>query len=185
MSEPYTVGIDVSMDCLDVAIRPGGQRFFVANDAAGWAELVARLQRCIIAALGLEPSGGYERGVVRALLAAGLSARRINPNKLRQFARARGVLGGLPFQPGAASLSPPAPRRRQEAKGRHRRRHAQDDRRPQCHAARWHRLGRPHHRSAHRASHMTSPAPVGRAGSRPQPRGGRGRYAPALRRHER
>ena len=27
-----------------------------------------------------------------ALLAAGLSVRRINPNKLRQFARARGVL---------------------------------------------------------------------------------------------
>src|SRR5579864_6284993 len=37
-------------------------------------------------------SGGYERGVIRALLAAGLSVRRINPNKLRQFARARGVL---------------------------------------------------------------------------------------------
>jgi transposase len=41
---------------------------------------------------GLEPSGGYERGIIRALLAAGLSVRRINPNKLRQFARARGVL---------------------------------------------------------------------------------------------
>src|SRR5262249_32548038 len=40
----------------------------------------------------LEPSGGYERGIIRALLAAGLSVRRINPNKLRQFARARGVL---------------------------------------------------------------------------------------------
>ena len=32
------------------------------------------------------------RGIIRALLAAGLSVRRINPNKLRQFARARGVL---------------------------------------------------------------------------------------------
>ena len=92
MSEPYTVGIDVSMDRLDVAILPGGQRLFVANDAAGWAELVVRLQRYAIAAVGLEPSGGYERGVIRALLAAGFSVRRINPNKLRQFARARGVL---------------------------------------------------------------------------------------------
>ena len=34
----------------------------------------------------------YERGVLRALLAAGLSVRRINPNRLRQFARARGAL---------------------------------------------------------------------------------------------
>src|SRR5438034_2265145 len=92
MSELYTVGIDVSTDRLDVAIRPGGQRFFVANDAAGWAELVVRLPRCGIAAIGREPSGGYERGVVRALLAAGFSVRRINSNKLRQFARARGVL---------------------------------------------------------------------------------------------
>ena len=33
-----------------------------------------------------------ERAVIRALLAADLSVRRINPNKLRQFARARGVL---------------------------------------------------------------------------------------------
>ena len=45
-----------------------------------------------IAALGIEPSGVYERSVIRALLAAGQSVRRINPNKLRQFARARFVL---------------------------------------------------------------------------------------------
>ena len=92
MSEPYTVGIDVSMDRLDVAILPGGRRLCVANDATGWAELVQQLRPLSIAAIGLEPSGGYERGVVRALLAAGFSVRRINPNKLRQFARARGVL---------------------------------------------------------------------------------------------
>jgi len=92
MSEPYTVGIDVSMDRLDVVILPGGQRFFVANDAAGWVELGVRLQRYRITAIGLEPSGGYERGVIGVLLAASFSVRRINSNKLRQFARARGVL---------------------------------------------------------------------------------------------
>src|SRR6476646_9172408 len=53
---------------------------------------VARLHPLAVSAIGLEPSGGYERGIIRALLAAGLSVRRINPNKLRQFARARGVL---------------------------------------------------------------------------------------------
>src|SRR5215471_7304622 len=92
VSEPYYVGIDVSIDRLDVAIRPGGRGFCVTNDAAGWAELVARLPRGAIAAIGLEPSGGYERGIVRVLLAAGFSVRRINPNKLRQFARAAGAL---------------------------------------------------------------------------------------------
>src|SRR5262249_4904427 len=85
-------GIDVSKDRLDVVVLPEGWFFSVSNDTAGWAELVVRVRPLAVSAIGLEPSGGYERGIIRALLAAGLSVRRINPNKLRQFARARGVL---------------------------------------------------------------------------------------------
>src|SRR5438128_1029880 len=85
-------GIDVSKDRLDVVVLPEGWFFSVSNDTAGWAELVVRLRPLTVSAIGLEPSGGYERGIIRALLAAGMSVRRINPNKLRQFARARGVL---------------------------------------------------------------------------------------------
>src|SRR5215471_5351953 len=85
-------GVDVSKDRLDMVVLPEGWFFSVSNDTAGWAELVARLRPLTVSAIGLEPSGGYERGIIRALLAAGLSVRRINPNKLRQFARARGVL---------------------------------------------------------------------------------------------
>ena len=85
-------GIALSKDRLDVVVLPEGRFCSVSNDAAGWAELVARLHPLAVSAIGLEPSGGYERGIIRALLAAGLSVRRINPNKLRQCARARGVL---------------------------------------------------------------------------------------------
>jgi transposase len=85
-------GIDVSKDRLDVVVLPEERFYSVSNDTAGWAELVARVRPLAVSAIGLEPSGGYERGIIRALLAAGLSVRRINPNKLRQFARARGVL---------------------------------------------------------------------------------------------
>jgi transposase len=85
-------GIDVSKDRLDVMVLPGQQSFSVGNDAAGRAELVARLRGFAIAAIGLEASGGYERGPMRALLAAGLPACQVNPFKLRQFARASGVL---------------------------------------------------------------------------------------------
>jgi transposase len=85
-------GIDVSKDRLDVMVLPGQQSFAVRNDAAGWADLVARLRGIAIAAIGLEASGGYERGAMRALLAAGLPACQVNPFKLRQFARASGVL---------------------------------------------------------------------------------------------
>src|SRR3954462_4929473 len=63
-----------------------------SHDEPGWNALIARLRGLPVAAIGLEPSGGYERGGIRALLAASLSVRRINPNRLRQFARARGAL---------------------------------------------------------------------------------------------
>src|SRR4051794_3993791 len=92
MIEQCFGGIDVSQDRLDVLLLPQATRFSVANDEPGWNALIARLRGWRVAAIGIEPSGGYERGVIRALLAASLSVRRINPNKLRQFARARGVL---------------------------------------------------------------------------------------------
>src|SRR3974377_85023 len=92
MREHFYGGIDVSKDRLDVMVLPDWKSFSVDNDAAGYSELVKRLRDLPIAAIGIEPSGGYERAFIRALLAAGLSVRRINPNKLRQFARARGIL---------------------------------------------------------------------------------------------
>jgi transposase len=85
-------GIDVSKDRLDVMVLPEQKCVSVANDAAGWAELVEWLRGFSIAAIGIEASGGYERGAMRALLAAGMSVRQVNPFKLRQFARASGVL---------------------------------------------------------------------------------------------
>jgi len=85
-------GIDVSKDRLDVMILPDEKCSAVSNDSAGWAELVEKLRGFSIAAIGIEASGGYERGVMRALLAAGISVRQVNPFKLRQFARASGVL---------------------------------------------------------------------------------------------
>src|SRR5260370_14477785 len=85
-------GIDVSKDRLDIMVLPDEQCSWVSNDAAGWAELVEQLRGSSITAIGVEASGGYERGVVRALLAAGMSVRQINPFKLRQFAKASGTL---------------------------------------------------------------------------------------------
>src|SRR5258708_44740 len=85
-------GIDVSKDRLDVFVSPQGTSFSVVNDEAGWTKLARTFSRSRPTAIGIEPTGGYERGVIRALLAAELSVRRINPAKLRQFGRARGVL---------------------------------------------------------------------------------------------
>jgi transposase len=85
-------GIDVSKDRLDVMVLPQEQCSSVPNNVAGWAEMVEQLRGRSIAAIGIEASGGYERGAVRALLAADLPVRQVNPFKLRQFARASGIL---------------------------------------------------------------------------------------------
>lgn len=86
------VGIDVSKEHLDVAIWPAGETLQIANDREGYAKLVRRLRRLEVTAIGLEASGGYERGLFNALLDAGLPARRINPWRVRQFAKACGIL---------------------------------------------------------------------------------------------
>jgi transposase len=85
------IGVDISKDRLDVAVPETGEAFQESNDKAGWARLVARLAGRQIAAIGLEASGGYERGPIRALLKAGLPVRRINPYRLRRFADALGI----------------------------------------------------------------------------------------------
>src|SRR6266508_2580984 len=85
-------GIDVSKDRLDITVLPDEQCSSVSNDAVGWLELIEQLRGSSITAIGVEASGGYERGVVRALLAAGMPVRQVNPFKLRQFAKASGIL---------------------------------------------------------------------------------------------
>jgi transposase len=87
-----TVGIDVSKDRLDVAVHPTDEQFSVTNDAVGWRLLVRRLRPLMARAVGIEASGGYERGAISALLEAGLPVRSVNPWKLRLFAKAAGVL---------------------------------------------------------------------------------------------
>lgn len=88
----WNVGIDVSKLWLDVAVLQTGLTFRVGNDETGWAELIKRLKGGKVRAIGLEPSGGYERGLARALRQAGLPVRLVNPYRLRQYARALGRL---------------------------------------------------------------------------------------------
>lgn len=87
-----SAGIDVSKDRLDIALYPDEERFSVSNDAAGWHELCRQLRPLGVRAIGIEASGGYQLGVVGALLDAGLPVRSVHPWKLRQFAKAAGRL---------------------------------------------------------------------------------------------
>lgn len=85
-------GVDVSKDRLDIAFYPSEARFSVSNNAAGWRELCRRLRPLGVRAIGIEASGGYEHGAIGALLEAGLPVRSVNAWKLRQFAKAAGLL---------------------------------------------------------------------------------------------
>jgi transposase len=86
------VGIDIAKASLDVAVLQTNERRRFDNDKEGWRELIRLLKGRKVQAIGLEPSGGYERGVAVALCKAGLPVRNVNPHKLRHFARALGCL---------------------------------------------------------------------------------------------
>jgi transposase len=86
MPGPF-VGIDVSKDHLDVALRPGAA-FRVPNDPAGHASLVSRLAALDPALVVMEATGGLELAALAALAAAGLPAAAVNPRQARDFAKA-------------------------------------------------------------------------------------------------
>ncbi len=92
--EATYVGIDVAKEMLDVALRPTGERWRVAHDAAGLEQLVARLQALAAAParVVLEATGGLELELVGALAAAALPVVVVNPRQTRDFARATGTL---------------------------------------------------------------------------------------------
>src|SRR2546428_10925044 len=81
-------GIDVSKDRLDMMVVPDEYSSSVPNDPAGWAILVDQLRGFSITAIGIEASGGYQRGGVRSLQAAGLPVGAGNPFKTSPIAHA-------------------------------------------------------------------------------------------------
>ena len=92
MTTPVFVGIDVSKDRLDVALRPTSDRWALANDAPGLATLVARLQGLAPTLIVLEATGGLAVPLTGALAAAGLPVVVVNPRQVRDFAKATGKL---------------------------------------------------------------------------------------------
>ncbi len=89
---PCYVGIDVAKGRLDLAMRPTGDHWHVANDAMGLAQLVTRLDALRPALIALEATGGDERAGVSTLAGAGLPVAVVNPRQVRDCAKATGKL---------------------------------------------------------------------------------------------
>jgi len=97
MSEKVvSAGLDVSKQWIDAAIwRPGLRdrclkRF--EQTAEGYQALGAWLTEHQVGRVGLEASGGYEVGPMDALQALGFEVFRLNAQRVRQFAKAKGRL---------------------------------------------------------------------------------------------
>ena len=92
MATSSYVGIDVSKGRLDVAVLGENREKQVGNSQAGIKELVEWMLGVQPELIVVEATGGYQRAVVEALFVAGLSVAVVNPARVRQFARACGLL---------------------------------------------------------------------------------------------
>ncbi len=82
-----TAGIDTSKAKLDIALHGRAERWQVDNTSRGWRRLAADLATAQVARIGIEATGGYERGVVCHLREQGFSVLVLQPIQVRAYAR--------------------------------------------------------------------------------------------------
>lgn len=82
-----TAGIDTSKARLDIAVHGRTERWQVANALSGWRRLAADLGKTGVARVGIEATGGYERGIVTHLRAAGFMVLVLQPIQVRAYGR--------------------------------------------------------------------------------------------------
>lgn len=81
-----TAGIDIGKTWLDIACHPSGLAMRAENTPAGHRVVADWLRQQQVARVGLEASGGYERGVTAALRDAGFAVVVLQPRQVRAFA---------------------------------------------------------------------------------------------------
>jgi transposase len=87
-----TAGIDVSKEWLEVSLWPKKAELRVRRDRVGYAELAGWLRQHEVTRIGLEASGGYEIEVIDALEDVNFEVVRLNAQRVRMFAKAKGRL---------------------------------------------------------------------------------------------
>jgi transposase len=80
-------GIDVGKRRLDVAVHGSEDRLELVNETDAFGELIAALRARGVGRVGMEATGGYERGVRHALERAGFEIVVHQPLEVRLFAR--------------------------------------------------------------------------------------------------
>lgn len=90
--KPRFVGIDVSKEELEVAIRPTGEMLPYPYTTAGVTRLIAHFKALRPKLIVLEATGGIQRPLAAALAAAKLPVVVVNPRQVRDFAKSTGEL---------------------------------------------------------------------------------------------
>jgi transposase len=88
----HVVGIDVSKDGFDVAVLGEKRTRQFANTKKEIGKLVRWLSQLQPQLIVVEASGGYEEALVLALFEAGLPVALVSPQRVRQYAKAKGRL---------------------------------------------------------------------------------------------
>jgi transposase len=86
-STMLTAGIDTAKDKLDIAIHGQPNTWTVTNSLPGWKRLAGELAAAGVERIGIEATGGYERGVTRHLQAAGFIVVVLQPLQVKAFAK--------------------------------------------------------------------------------------------------
>lgn len=82
-----TAGIDTAKAKLDIAIHGQTRRWQVDNTARGCKQLGVELSKAGVGRVGIEATGGYERGAVKHLRAMGFTVLVLQPIQVRAYAR--------------------------------------------------------------------------------------------------
>jgi transposase len=90
VSEPVTIGIDISKAAVVIAVHPTGETWTTATTPAALEALAIRLQALQPTLVVMEATGGYEVSVAASCATAGLPVAIVNPRQVRAFAQARG-----------------------------------------------------------------------------------------------
>jgi len=109
-----TAGIDTSKATLDIAVHGRSERWQVGSTLSGWRTLATDLADVGVGRIGIEATGGYERGVVGHLRAGGFTILVLQPIQVGAYARVRlrraknDALDAAPIAACTANLEPPA-----------------------------------------------------------------------------
>lgn len=85
------VGVDVSMNMLDVHLHPLNKDFRFKNTRSGIKSLNKYLSKYDVQVVACESSGGYENQMLRTVSESGFNIKHIDPRRIKGFAASEGI----------------------------------------------------------------------------------------------